>query len=203
LAGIHAAGNNGFSALTVEDLRQDVLAMLLSNIPKFDAAQETSFSAWLYAFGRHAANNYRLKTRAAKRGGGKKGGSPSLVTEIGFNEREPDFVEFEGRVFRAKVMLALRNTQSIIGFEEFQAYYLKVASGLSGTAIATLLGTSPSTVSRFQSNVRQVLRKEISSAVAVFSWNEAEVEEPNKRGLRKVEDTGFDEALAAILLMSE
>jgi RNA polymerase sigma factor (sigma-70 family) len=194
-AGIKCVGQA--SPLTVQDLKQEVLATLVDSIAKFDTRRGTSFSAWLYTFGRMAAQNYRSKYMAQRRGGGHR---PEPLEDAAAETRhDPEFAEFEREVFRAKVMRAVRRVEGLVPLLEFQCYYLKVASGRNGSEIATKLAVSGATVSRHQTKLRAMMRAEISAAVEAFSWEETEVRELSARGLDRDDYLAFDDALSDVL----
>jgi len=194
-------GKGRIGVETVRDLSQETLAALTGAIDRFDPSRGARFSTWLLAIAKHVLGDEMDRRMALKRGGGNRGASfdeawMASSTDLGVDE------EYEAGVFRAKVEAAIRAVERQCDFTDFSIYRMRVLDGMSGREVAESVGVSEPTVSRRLMKVREMLRGELSEAIAKYSFTEEERKEGERNGLRLGPNTGedglFDEAVCEI-----
>ena len=178
---------------TVLDLTQETLAELSTSIDRFDPGRGVRFSSWLLAIARHVLFDELDRRNARKRGGGRR----ALSLDEGFMSQwggaGPDEL-FERSMFRAKVLAALRATESASEFLHFQVFRLRVLEGVPGREVSSQLSISEPTVTRHARRVRDRLRSELRLAIETYSFTEEELVEAEAAGLTS-DDRLFDEAI--------
>ena len=189
-------GNGRLGEETLRDLTQDTLAALSGSIDRFDPERGVRFSTWLLAIAKHVLGDEMDRRYAQKRGSGKRGASldDSWMGEA--RVPQPDD-EYERRVMSAKVHAAIRSTQKQSEFVHFEAYRMRVLESRQGREIGELLGVSEPTVTRHCQRVRELLRRELSTAIEQWSYTDDERSEPDRAGLA-ADDAAFDDALGEI-----
>ena len=109
---------------------------------------------------------------------------------------KPDEI-YEKNVFQAKVHAAIRAAESNCEFLHFQVYRMRVFDGVQGKSVAVQLGISAPSVTRHLQRVRTLLREQLATVIATYSFTEEERNEAEKAGLVG-DDLLFDEAIAEI-----
>jgi len=199
---VHSIARRVFTQETVADLRQETLLRLSSEIGRFDHSRGVKFTTWLYGIARHVVLNELTFRNAKKRNSGVK--PASIEAMEGFDPESDDVpVEFEASVFRAIVFKAVEIVQGRVDLMAFEAWQMKALDDKNGKDIASELGVSEPSISRYLRKVRDELRQEIARSVAAYTWTQSEEERVYASGLDKSEDDAFDEALMELYLQAE
>ena len=189
-------GRGAIGPETARDLTQETLAQLAGAIERFDPERGVRFSTWLLSIARHIFGDEVDRRMAGKRGGGRRAFSLDAGPPASSDGVAPDD-EYERRVFRAKVMAAIRRVESTSDFLGFQVWQTRVLDGVVGREVAERIGTSEPTVSRHVARIRDRLRGELARTISEYSFTEEESREAERAGLA-ASDSAFDAAIAEI-----
>ncbi|MDG2030160.1 MAG: sigma-70 family RNA polymerase sigma factor [Phycisphaerales bacterium] len=193
---LHRWGRGSVGVETVRDLTQETLAALSGAIDRYDPARGARFSTWLLSIAKHVLGDELDRRNAQKRNSGRR---PIALDESFMGEwggAKPDEL-YEQNVFQAKVYAAIRAAESDCDFLQFQVFRMRVLDGIQGKDVAEQLGVSAPTVTRHLQRVRSMLRDQLATIVATYSFTADERSELDQAGL--VGDDGlFDEAIADI-----
>jgi len=189
-------GRGAIGPETARDLTQETLAQLAGAIERFDPTRGVRFSTWLLSIARHVFGDEVDRRMAGKRGGGRRAASLDVAPDPEGDRLAPDD-EYERRIFRAKVMAAIRRVEAGCDFLPFQVWQSRVLEGVTGREVADRIGTSEPTVSRHVQRVRERLRAELVRTISEFSFTEDESREAERAGLA-ASDAAFDAAIAEI-----
>lgn len=189
-------GRGAIGAETARDLTQETLAQLAGAIERFDPTRGVRFSTWLLSIARHIFGDEVDRRMAGKRGGGRRAFSLDAGPPAEGETVQPD-EEYERRIFRAKVMAAIRRVESSSDFVGFQVWQSRVLDGIVGREVAERIGVSEPTVSRHVARIRDRLRAELSRTISAYSFTEDESREAERAGLAAA-DVAFDAAIAEI-----
>ncbi|MCH2144663.1 MAG: sigma-70 family RNA polymerase sigma factor [Phycisphaerales bacterium] len=193
---LHRWGRGAVGAETVRDLTQETLAALSGAIDRYDPARGARFSTWLLSIAKHVLGDELDRRNAQKRGSGRR---PVTLDEGYMGEwsgAQADEV-YERNIFQAKVYAAIRAAEVDCDFLQFQVYRMRVLDGIQGKDVSAQLGISAPTVTRHLQRVRSLLRQELATIVATYSFTEEERREVEEAGLQG-DDGLFDEAIADI-----
>jgi RNA polymerase sigma factor (sigma-70 family) len=193
---LHRWGRGSVGAETVRDLTQETLAALSGAIDRYDPARGARFSTWLLSIAKHVLGDELDRRNAQKRGSGRR---PVALDEAYMGEWGGAGADelYEQNVFQAKVYAAIRAAESDCDFLHFQVYRMRVLDGIQGKDVSSQLGISAPTVTRHLQRVRNLLREQLATIVATYSFTADERREADEAGL--VGDDGlFDEAIADI-----
>ncbi len=197
----HAIGRFGkyrFTPETVRDLSQETLSEVARRIDSFDPGRGTRISTWLLAIARHVAWGEIDRRMAQKRGAGQKPAALTREDLVEGPDARPDR-GYERAVFRAKVFRAIETVSARRPMLEFEAYRMRLSSGMLSRDIAAALGVSEPSISRYLKRVRGDLREVIREVVAEYSFTDDELKEIEASGLGRNDDV-FDRALSDIYL---
>lgn len=189
-------GRGAVGPETIRDLTQETLAALSGAIDRYDPSRGARFSTWLLSIAKHVLGDELDRRNAKKRGSGRR---PVALDESFMGEwggAQADEL-YERNVFQAKVYAAIRAAESDCEFMHFQVYRMRVLDGLQGKGVAKQLGISEPTVTRHLQRVRILLRSQLATIVATYSFTEEEHREAERAGLVG-DDLLFDEAIAEI-----
>lgn len=193
---LHRWGRGSVGVETVRDLTQETLAALSGAIDRYDPARGARFSTWLLSIAKHVLGDELDRRNAQKRNSGRR---PIALDESFMGEwggAKPDEL-YEQNVFQAKVYAAIRAAETDCDFLQFQVFRMRVLDGIQGKNVAEQLGVSAPTVTRHLQRVRSMLRDQLATIVATYSFTADERRELDQAGL--VGDDGlFDEAIADI-----
>jgi RNA polymerase sigma factor (sigma-70 family) len=193
---LHRWGRGSVGVETVRDLTQETLAALSGAIDRYDPARGARFSTWLLSIAKHVLGDELDRRNAQKRNSGRR---PIALDESFMGEwggAKPDEL-YEQNVFQAKVYAAIRAAETDCDFLQFQVFRMRVLDGIQGKDVAEQLGVSAPTVTRHLQRVRSMLRDQLATIVATYSFTADERSELDQAGL--VGDDGlFDEAIADI-----
>jgi RNA polymerase sigma-70 factor, ECF subfamily len=141
----------------VEDLAQEVLVVLVREIPRFDRRREGSFRAWLRQVAVNQARTWRKRSRRLPRVGldSADGFLDQLADPTGDLAREWD-QEHDRQVTR-KLLAAVRPDFTPTTWEAFQKFAL---DGLPAAVVAAELGISQNAVIQSKSRILKRLREE-------------------------------------------
>lgn len=185
-------GRIGFE--TVQDLTQDTLAALSTCIERYDPNRGARFSTWLLTIAKHTLGDEMDRRNAQKRGSGVK--PLSLDERIDSSQATLQVDEiFEQRMFAAKICAAIRRTESVADFVQFQVWRMRALDTLSGKEVSKALGISEPTVSRHMARVRDKLKNQITEVVLQYSFTSEEEAEAKNAGLSGNESE-FDNAVS-------
>ena len=184
-----------FTPETVRDVSQETLYRLAREIHRFDPERGTRFSTWLFQIARHVVAGEFAHRNAKKRGAGVRPGSLDPTLAAAEEAGPPE--EYERAVFRAKVYRAIRLAEQRMEFLPFEVYKARILRGMQGKEIATAMGISEASVSRYLKRVRNEVRGAIREVVAEYSFTPEEEEEVGANRLDRDDDL-FDAALAEI-----
>lgn len=193
---LHRWGRGSVGVETVRDLTQETLAALSGAIDRYDPARGARFSTWLLSIAKHVLGDELDRRNAQKRNSGRR---PIALDESFMGEwggAKPDEL-YEQNVFQAKVYAAIRAAETDCDFLQFQVFRMRILDGIQGKDVAEQLGVSAPTVTRHLQRVRSMLRDQLATIVATYSFTADERSELDQAGL--VGDDGlFDEAIADI-----
>lgn len=203
-------GKGRIGVETVRDLSQETLAALSDSIDRYDPRRGARFSTWLLAIAKHVLGDEMDRRGAQKRGGAKKAAELDESWMVSASTQGADDA-YEAAVFRAKVEAAIRQVEKRADFTDFSIYRMRVLEGKPGKEVGQALGISEPTVSRRLAKVREMLRTELSTVIATYSFTEDERAEPARNGLLlspkqaspsdPALDAAFDEAIGEIYLL--
>ncbi len=189
-------GRGAIGPETARDLTQETLAQLAGAIERFDPTRGVRFSTWLLSIARHVFGDEVDRRMAGKRGSGRRAASLDAGPPAAGDGLMPD-EEYERRIFRAKVMAAIRRVEATSDFVGFQVWQWRVLDGASGREVAERIGASEPTVSRHAARIRDRLRAELARTISEFSFTEEESREAERAGLAAA-DSAFDAAIGEI-----
>lgn len=190
-----------FSPDTVRDVSQETLLRLSKEIHRFDPERGTRFSTWLFQIAHHVVCGEFTYRNAKKRGEGVRPGALDPANEPAGDSSAPS-EEYERSVFRAKVYRGMRLAEQRLEFLPFEVYKARILRGMMSKDIATAMGISEPTVSRYLKKVRNTLRDTIAEVVREYSFTEEEEGEVVRARLDRDDDM-FDNALADIYAQEE
>lgn len=193
---LHRWGRGSVGVETVRDLTQETLAALSGAIDRYDPARGARFSTWLLSIAKHVLGDELDRRNAKKRNSGRRALSldESFMGEWGGAGADE---LYERNVFQAKVHAAIRAAESEADFVQFQVFRMRVLDGEQGKDVAEKLGISQPTVTRHLQRVRAMLRDQLATIVATYSFTPEERSEADRAGL-VADDALFDEAITDI-----
>ena len=190
-----------FTPDTVRDVSQETLYRLAKEIHRFDPERGTRFSTWLFQIAHHTVCGEFTHRNAKKRGQGVRPDALDPTREPAGDVTQPP-EEYERSVFRAKVYRAMRLAEQRVDFLPFEVYKARILRGMMSKDIATAMGISEPTVSRYLKKVRNTLRETIAEVVREYSFTKEEASEVERARLHKADEM-FDTALADIYAQEE